>query len=1179
MRFFIPFHATVSLLMLYSIPFLYAQNKVQSHAQKHEHIHLPTVSPRSAPLQFQRLSLDKGLSQSSVHAILQDSKGFLWVGTQEGLNKYDGYKFTVYRAKSGDSTMLSNSWVLALCEDKQGNIWIGTKGGGLNCFNRRTNSVTSYQTTPGRSNCLSSNFVNAVYQDRSGALWIGTDNGLNRFDAATGSFRQFLHDAYNQKSLSGTFVFSIAEDADGQLWVGTDYGLNRFNPRTQEFESLYFEVNDSTISNHINAIVPDGKGRLWLGTYQGLGLFNPRSPRLGAVHSTFNNPNNDQSLSNNAVYSLLRDNVGTLWVGTENGLNLLANCDSVESSSTLLTNLSFARYTYNASNPKSLSNSFVRSLYQDRSGIMWVGTATGGLHSWSAYRQKFPAYTDALGMDVNITLSNTSVRAFYEDEQANDERANTLWIGTDNGLVHLNKTTGAMKTYLPIPGNPASLSHPQVWTIHKARTGEFWIGTNGGGVNKFNPQTGVFTRFMNNPNDSTSLSGDGVRAFLEDKSGTIWVGTTKGLNRFVPEKQAFVRYLHDPANINTISDSRVMCLFEDSHKTLWVGTSDGLNSLDRVRHIWRRIFHTTQGAGSLATTPANSSAPTSISNNWIKSIHEDHDGMLWIATASGLNRFDPQTSTCANYGLANGLRNDYIYGVIEDNDGFLWMGTNQGLAKFDKQTTTFKTYDANDGLQSNEFNTNAFYKNAKGELYFGGINGFNAFVPNQIHDNPHPPTIVLTAFKVFGNERTFDSDISNVQEIILNHNDNFIEFEFAALDFSGTGKNRYIYQLESVDGGWVNVGNRNFAIYTNLDDGRYVFRVKGTNSDGVWSASELRVVVVVEPPFWRMWWFRIGIVGLILFGIFSAYTLRVQSIERQKEELEVQVALRTAQLEEYTKELERTNHELSWANDEIVRQNEALKDLNEEKNEFLGIAAHDLKNPLSRVISLSDMLGYDLESFTQPEIKEFAEMISESSNRMLAMVSNLLNVNAIERGSVAMTIEPVNVNQAIERVAEEYQARAQAKHITLNVALPPKTLYVAADKEALAQILDNLVSNAVKYSPVKRSVWISVDSSSGQEEIGNSQFLILDSPFSIRIAVRDEGPGFSDEDKEQLFQRFAKLSARPTGGENSTGLGLSIVKKLAEAMNGTIRVESKQDTGATFILELPRTGAQLLIAE
>jgi ligand-binding sensor domain-containing protein/signal transduction histidine kinase len=1144
-----------------------------------------------SPLQFRHLTIENGLSQSSIHAVLQDSRGFLWLGAQEGLNRYDGYSFTVYRSKLGDSLSLSHSWVMCMAEDRTGTLWVGTNGGGLNAYNRNTHSFRTYQAT-GRAdatNTLCNNFVNALFLDRTGTLWIGTDNGLNRYNAASNNFRQFRYDNDDPHSLSGTFVYAIAEDASGTLWVGTDHGLNRYNPATQDFERVYFKPDEGSLGNEIRAIAPTPDGSLWLGSYKGLGIYTPRTERL---RSFFANPSVPQSLCSDAIRCLLRDADGTLWIGTERGLSLLYNSDEYSHDEPLAER--FVSCRYSPSNATTLTSDVIRSLYQDRSGIVWIGTATGGVNLWDTFQHKFPLYSDAASGTISTGKVDgfktfKSVRSFCEDEGGN-----VLWIGNDQGLTRLDRRTNTTLHFAPNAQNARAIGQEPIWTLHRDKRGILWAGTSGG-LSRFVPTKNLaqstFVTYTSSPDDSSTLSSNSIRSFVEARDGAFWIGTLHGLNvadsasvaaSMRTGKLAVRRIMYDERNPNSLSDNRVMALFEDSKGVVWIGTSNGLNALDRATGRLTRYTHSTD--------------PHSISSNWIKSVMEDASGTLWVATANGLNRFDRATKRFTSYGVPNGLPNDYIYGVVEDAQGFLWASTNQGLAKFDKRTERFEVFDVSDGLQSNEFNTNAFFKAASGELFFGGINGFNAFFPERVAKNTTRPLLSLVRFRVLDKPYKLASDASEVRTITLSYSENFVEFEFALLDFRAPEKKRYFFKLDGVDAEWRTTGARNFATYTNLDEGEYTLHARCINGEGVESA-ELALQVVICPPLWRTWWFRAAAMLVVIGGVVVVYRWRVYIIESQRVELERQVAERTAQLSERSAALERSNEELSWANREIGRQNEELRHLNEEKNEFMGIAAHDLKNPLARVLSLADMMNVDAEEFLPAEVREFSTMISDAATQMLELVKNLLNVNAIERGAVQLHIQPVNVMKILAKVQSDYQARAEAKSIALLVQtsfdqssgeftderIAP--LYVAADPTAFEQILDNLVSNAVKYSPAGKTVRLTVaedertNTSSTHEHRQLSATHVQHISSFVCIAVQDEGPGFSIEDKKRLFQRFARLSAKPTGGEHSSGLGLSIVKRLTEAMQGTIECKSEQGAGATFIVRLPRTGLQMLVQE
>lgn len=815
------------------------------------------VEAQKTRIRFDRISLEEGLSQATVWTITQDRQGFLWFGTADGLNKYDGYRFTVYTHDPQNPTSLSDNRIYTIYEDRSGTLWIGTSVGGLNRFDRKKEEFVHYHHDPSDPHSLSNDRVMSVYEDRQGILWVGTSGGgLDQLDRQTQRFRHYRHDPDDPHSLSNNYVFPIREDRNGNLWVGTADGLNLYDRENDRFFQYKHDSTDANSLSHdlINAIHEDRSGNLWIGTDDGLNRLVLEGPSDGngqddqAVRFVRykRDPSNPKSLSSSVIWAIYEDRASSLWVGTSaGGLNRFEPGGNT-----------FLTYKNDPYDPNSLSNNSVRSIYEDDSGALWVGTNSGGLNRLSRLREKFLHYRyDPLNEN---SLSSDRVYAIFEDHLGD------FWIGTvDSGLNRLDRETEMFTDYKSDPADPGSLSENSVLSIYEDRAGTLWVGTFAGGVNRFDRRTGKFFRYKNDPADPHSLSDDRVRAIIEDRSGKLWLGTYGGLNMLDRHRSRFTRYRHDPDDPNSLSNDRVRCLFEDSAGRLWVGTYGGLNRFEPESESFVHYRH-------------DPGVPNSLSNNSVLSIYEDASGAIWVGTfGGGLNRLDVAAGKFTYFSEKDGLPNNVVCGILGDSQGNLWLSTNKGLSKFNPKARTFRNYDVNDGLQSNEFNTGAYFKSRNGELAFGGINGFNLFRPELIKDDPYVPAVVITAVKKFG--EAFHTDISDSISIEISYRDKYLEFEFVALDYRNPQKNRYAYIMEGFDDDWTLAGPDRDARYTNLDPGEYVFRVKGSSSDGVWNEEGISVRVVVRPPFWREAWF-ISLCGVSLLGIgFVLYRVRVNS--------------------------------------------------------------------------------------------------------------------------------------------------------------------------------------------------------------------------------------------------------------------------------------------------------------
>ncbi|WP_446368394.1 two-component regulator propeller domain-containing protein [Coleofasciculus sp. G3-WIS-01] len=804
-------------------------------------------------IKFDHIKVNDGLSQSGVAPILQDSQGFMWFGTQDGLNKYNGYTFKIYKHQEEDSLSLSDNFILSIYEDKEGIIWVGTESGGLNKFDRKTEQFTHYTYDSGNQHSIGNNKVLSIYEDKDEKLWVGTDGGgLNEFNRETEQFTRYTHNLDDPNSLSNDTVLSIYEDKDGTLWVGTNGGgLNEFNRETEKFTRYIHNPDDpnSLSNNIILSIYEDHSDRLWIGTNGGgLNHFNRDTRQFINFRHESDNPN---SLSDNTVNSIVEDRLGNLWLATSswygNYYGSALNKFNPETKQ-------FTHYTQALAGQNSLSDNIVGYIFKDKSGIIWIGTGFSGVNKLDTKHKKFTGYK----YEANnyYSLSDNHVMSIYEDSSG------LIWIGTNSGgLNKFNHQTGKFTHYTHDSNNPNSLSSDNVWSIYEDSNGALWVGAFGGGLNKFNRQTGEFTHYIHEPNNPNSLNHNTISSIYEGREGTFWIGTFGGgIDQFNRQTEEFSHYLHNPDDPNSLSDNSVVSIYEDSSGTLWITTfNGGLNKFDRETEKFTRYTHETNN-------------PNSLSYDRVLSINEYPAGTLWLGTyGGGLNKFDIATETFTHYTENDGLPSNSVVGILADDNGNLWLSTGNGLSKFNPEAETFRNYDVGDGLQGNEFDgVKAYAKTKDGAMLFGGLNGFNLFYPDQVKDNPHIPPIVITDFRIFDQTVKLNPAISVAKDIKLSYKDNFFSFEFAALDYTNPKKNQYAYKLEGFDQDWIYSGTRRYASYTNLDPGTYTFRVKGSNNDGVWNEEGTSVAITITPPPWKTGW-AYTLYGIAVFGAIYGY--------------------------------------------------------------------------------------------------------------------------------------------------------------------------------------------------------------------------------------------------------------------------------------------------------------------
>jgi PAS domain S-box-containing protein len=814
-------------------------------------------------IKFEHISSEQGLSQNTVFCFLQDSIGFLWTGTQNGLNRYDGHTFKVYYNDPGDPNSLSHGFVISIYEDQSGILWIGTWGGGLNKFDRETETFTTYKHIPGNAKSLSNNNVRAICEDNSGTLWIGTDNGLNRFDREK---QEFIHypvgKSIDSSKPNGQRINSMLKDKTGKILVGTDKGLYYCKQEEDGFSITKCQKKSTErdfIPQKISALHETNEGILWVGT--GKGLYNLIQENDEIIHDTREINRKFDRLKDERISSIYRDSAGKLWIGTQNNGFFLFNPQEEH----------LAHHKCDRQDPDSLNHMEVLSIYEDKSGVIWIGTDGGGINKFDPKRKKFNLYRN-------------------------------------------------------VPGDPNSLSYDDVMAICRGKNDIIWIGTRGKGINKFDPKEKRFYHYEIPHTVSKNPNRNKISAVREDNDGVVWVGADEaGLYKFIPEKEIFVhekelvkenedvvclyvdkqnvlwvgtmdggliqidknreksrRYKNNANDPNSLSDDKVFSICEDSYGALWVGTaSGGLNKFDKKEQFIR--YRHKQGD------------PTSLSHNFIITIYRDRSGTMWTGTNGGginkINSQPDQKETFSAYYNHDGFASNVIYAILEDNDNNLWLSTNKGLSRFNPRANTFRNYTIRDDLQGYEFNGRVACKDKKGEMYFGGINGLNSFDPGKIgeKENKSPPPVIITSFKRQGQEVKLDPSITNRECLELSYRDDFISLEFAALDFSEPDKNQYKYKLEPIHKDWIYSGYKNNVDLINLEPGKYQFRVMGSNNDGAWSEPGKSIKIIVTPPFTQTLWFYICLVGFIGGSILGFVGWRINNIKNTNRRLQKEI--------------------------------------------------------------------------------------------------------------------------------------------------------------------------------------------------------------------------------------------------------------------------------------------------
>ena len=835
-----------------------------------------------APMRFSHLGADEGLSQGTVSAILQDAHGFMWIGTQDGLDRYDGYSFSHFSQQATARGSLPRNYVRALAQDRAGTLWIGTDGGGLATRDPTTGRISPRRKLAETVLTSPTERIRALHVDRNDRLWVGTaDAGLIVIDLLHDSVRRLRFDSRDESSLSDDSVLAIAEDQRGGIWVGTGKGLDRVDVETGKVNRHSTRSDPSRPAMpegaNVTTLMQDSEGVLWVGTTAGLLRLDPRT----ATPAVFRHKDGDStSLPSDAVEALLEDESHRIWVGTENGLALWTRSTNT-----------FATYRHSGTDPSSLPANEIRVLFQDRGGVMWVGTASDGAARWNPRSWSFGHQQIASLHGDGVA----NISAFAEDSRG------TLWVATlGEGLRSFDGATGAMQSYSARPGDGHSLPSNLLNSIFCDAQGLVWLGSREG-LSRLDPKSGRVDTFRVTSDLRHEDAANNIVQIIGDPSGTrIWAAINGGgLARFDLSTQRFTIYRHDPSLTESLPDDHVDSLATDASGKLWVGTENGAALLEPRTERFYRFAHNSDDPGSIIDSP-------------IEAIHVDAHGAVWFGTMGGGlvevqgDANDPATIRFRTYGEAEGLANSTVYGVESDSTGRIWVSTNRGIGRFDRSTKRFRMFHHSHGLQGEEFNQGANFRRRDGQLLFGGPNGYNAFYPEKLEFNKHAPQLVLTGYLKLNTPVETPVPLERLTHVELGYRDPVVSFEFAALDYSSPENNRFSYMLEGFDKDWVDAGNKRMVTYTNLAAGNYIFRVRAANGDGTWNANGLAIPISAEPPPWATMPAKLTYGVSILLLLFIARHFQMAKIRREVEyarRLEMDVYTRTAQLEHANQQL------------------------------------------------------------------------------------------------------------------------------------------------------------------------------------------------------------------------------------------------------------------------------------
>jgi signal transduction histidine kinase/ligand-binding sensor domain-containing protein/DNA-binding response OmpR family regulator len=1051
------------------------------------------IQAQSTNLHFINFSSKDGLSSNTINVILKDRLGYMWFGSEDGLSKFDGTRFTVYNHNAADTSTIRSNNVMAIYEDKKGRLWVGTNKG-LSIYDRDRDAFCNLNVTLGNS-------ARTICADHNGNLWIGSYSGLFRYNPANGATTYYSAEESGKSHLASNMIISILEDSQQRLWIGSTAGLHLYQPVTDDFLLFNGHYPDSTISDpSIKTLFEDHSGNLWVGTADG-GL--NKLPRGGnGFHSYKRAAQNAPALSSNRIYSIAQEQDGKLWIGTEKGLNILdPRTGKVQIAS------ADERDKY------SLKGSSIRSIYIDSKGIYWVGTCQSGVNKY----------------DKNLS----SFR-----------------------LVQSN------------PFDPRGLSAPKITSFAAAPNNDLFVGTDGGGLNRYHPATGLFDRVVVGRQPLTVLA-------LERAGDELWIGTfLQGI--YVKNlSTGAVRHYYKEDGVSGLVSDEIFCLRKDRHGNIWVGTNGkGVQVFAPSKKTFQKMEDFIAGA-------SGDKAPVM---GYIRAIEEDKNGTIWIAAMGrGIDRYDPLTKTFRMYGRAytgvpvdevltllagsdniiwggtggrgifrldfahkdfksytsaQGLANDVVWKMLEDNTGNLWVSTNKGISCFNPSQPGFKNFTYENGLQRSAFTLGAGLKLPNGELYFGGLEGFNHFIPGELNYNANVPEVIFTGLMVDntavvpGEHAAISKQISMAQEIRLDYKQNF-SIDFGALDFTSPHECRFMYMLEGFDKSWNRIGTSTSAVFTNLDPGNYTLQVKAYNINSGLTSPAATISIYIKPPFWRTGY---AYVCYFLLVVFILWGVRYRGIRRLKQKFAAEQE--KAQIRQLIEE-ERKDVERQRAFDEV-------------KIKFLTNLSHEFRTPISLIAGPVQTL-FDGE--VDQEKKGQLSMVKRNTRRLLNLVNQLLDFRKLEEQELRMNPSPGDIITFVREVVESFKDLADRRHIQFLFHSKLDSYYTDFDKDKIERVLFNLLSNAFKFTGRDGQVSLEV-----RKEADSGDIAIL---------VTDNGIGMSKDEQARIFDRFFQGETPPEVMNQGSGIGLSITREFVRLHGGTIEVNSGYGKGSIFTVRLP----------
>jgi ligand-binding sensor domain-containing protein/signal transduction histidine kinase len=1094
---------------------------------------------------FNNLNVSDGLSQNIVETIYQGSNGFLWLGTQDGLDRFDGRNFISYQYKIDDSTSLSNNYVKDIVEDNAGNLWIGTYGGGLNKFDKNSHFQHFIRDSEDL-NSISDNVVYSILQLSDTVYWVGTKNGLNKFNILTEKFTNQISHPDNFPSLNNSVVYCMSKaEKEDEIWVGTREGLHRINTKTYKVEKFLageFGLKDDDIRDlHL-----DENGILWVATKLG-GLFykDLNSDDFIQVDLKF--------VDDNQVYArkIYADHNGGVWLGTfEKGLFYISH--------NFETKHHFTEENYN---PNALPSNNIVEIYRDESSNFWLGTHGGGISSFNLNQKKFNLYQPEKANPNSI--SDDAVNFIFEDSRGD------IYIANDAGIDVVLKDKERLQ-FQQILSSYSGVPDDRGWLLFEDSDSTLWVGLWNFGLSRYNRDTGELKSYRNIEGDTTSITTNFIESIAEAPNGKLWIGLLGdgGLVVFDKEKENFKRYKHVVRDSASLSNNRVHKVFLDSQNRIWLGTDFGLDLYQPETDNFKHYRYSKNDS-------------TSINYDIIRTIIEDSNNNIWIGTGGG--GFAKMIESHGeihfkSFSEDDGLVNNNIAGLAEDLNGNLWITTYKGISFFNPKTEEFKNYDSSDGLQGEEFVRRSISTLKDGRIFAGGYNGLNVFKPEDLKESDYEPAINIVSIDIISEDGTKVIKDFTTDTILLDHKDYLLSFEIATTDLSSSDKIEYAYLLENFNKDWINNNNRRHFTFTNLPAGEYNLKIKGTNSDGKWSGKIKELYLKVDPPFWATMWFRALLLALLILLVLVYIQLRIRYLKKSRRKLQNKVAERTSELEITNKHLLENQslvldqkEEIAYKNAIIQKQNDELKlsnlqleeivdertrELRETNNDlkiakhefdtFFYRAAHDLKGPVSTILGLCYLALKETDE--EASIFYFSK-VNETAERMNSILFNLQKINKLKQQKVL--VRNYNIRDLIIEAAKENIPDNEDWQQFINIELKASDEDIVTDEVHLKVIFSNLINNSIKFSKQAEKPNVVIEFSKNEKD------------NSYQIIFEDFGLGIDPNYRDKVFNMFFVATENKRG----IGLGLYSVKLAVSKLGGKIVLE--ENKSASFRIQLP----------